>query len=60
MKRFMAMLLVILLLFSGAAMADEDDLNAIVQRLEGYLDMLMESKGNGVETIALEECIELL
>ena len=40
MKRIMAMLLALLLLFGGAAMAD-DDLNAIVQQLEGYLDDLM-------------------
>lgn len=59
MKRIMAMLLAILLLFSGVAMAD-DDLNAIVQQLEGYLDDLMNSEGNRVSTTKLEKCVELL
>ena len=59
MKRIMAMLLALLLLFGGAAMAD-DDLNAIVQRLEGYLDELMNSEGNGVDTTKLETCVEFL
>ena len=59
MKRFVAMLLALLMLLGGVAMADED-LNAIVQRLEGYLDTLRESEGNGVDTTALEECMVLL
>ena len=59
MKRFVAMLLALLMLFGGVGMADED-LNAIVQRLEGYLDTLRESEGNGVDTTALEECMVLL
>ena len=59
MKRIMAMLLALLLLFGGAAMAD-DDLNAIVQQLEGYLDDLMNSEGNRVSTTKLEKCVELL
>ncbi len=59
MKRIVAMLLALLMLLGGVAMADED-LNAIVQRLEGYLDTLRESEGNGVDTTALEECMVLL
>ena len=59
MKRIVAMLLALLMLLGGVAMAD-DDLNAIVQRLEGYLDTLRESEGNGVDTTALEECMVLL
>jgi len=59
MKRFVAMLLALLMILGGVGMA-EDDLNAIVQRLEGYLDTLRESEGNGVDTTALEECMVLL
>ena len=59
MKRIVAILLALLMLFGGVAMADED-LNAIVQRLEGYIDTLMESKGKGVSTTTLEECLVLL
>ena len=59
MKRLVAMLLALLLLFSGAVMADED-LNAIVPKLEEYLDDLTNSKGNGVDTKKLEECVKFL
>ena len=59
MKQLVAMLLALLLLFSGAVMADED-LNAIVPRLEEYLDDLTDSKGNGVDATKLEECVKFL
>ena len=59
MKRFVAMLLALLLLVSGVAMA-EDELSLVVQRLGGYLDMLQASEGRGVDTISLEECVEAL
>ena len=59
MKQLVAMLLALLLLFSGAVIADED-LNAIVPKLEEYLDELMNSKGNGVDTKKLEECVKFL
>ena len=59
MKRFVAMLLALLMLLGGEGTAEED-MNAIVQRLEGYLDTLRESEGNGVDTTALEECMVLL
>ena len=60
MKRFVAMLMALLLLFGGVAMAANEDLNAIVRQLEDYLDMLAYSKGNGVDTTELEQCMKLL
>lgn len=59
MKRFVAMLLALLLLVSGVAMT-EDELSLVVQRLGGYLDMLQASERRGVDTISLEECVEAL
>lgn len=59
MKRIMAMLLALLLLFSGVGMAEEE-LNVVVKQLEEYLDDLMNSEGSGVDTTKLETCVELL
>ena len=59
MKRFMALLLAALLLFTGMAAA-EDKMDAITKKLEGYLSELSASEGKSVNTTALEECLSQL